>query len=274
MEGLTPEQCLEDTVGYIVYYSTEKEGTYVQASPLLFSTGWIDYKTDRAATNWYKVRVLDTGGYLSDFSEPILARENVTIELPKTKIPGEESLVAPKLSMRSLQYTVDQGSELRIPFTVSGTQPIFFEISAWHSTGQDVGGITVLEGKNEVLVPETMEAGYYEVTLTALNGAGQAELTFYLNVINVFSDIPEDLTVGWEQTPSVASRTDRAHRKPARSPSNRNPLPTGCWLYGEFHSSDSETGNDPIDPSPCRCRPSPIFSRSSLIVRKDGKLCQ
>jgi hypothetical protein len=196
MEGLTPEQCLEDTVGYIVYYSTEKEGTYVQASPLLFSTGWIDYKTDRAATNWYKVRVLDTGGYLSDFSEPILARENVTIELPKTKIPGEESLVAPKLSMRSLQYTVDQGSELRIPFTVSGTQPIFFEISAWHSTGQDVGGITVLEGKNEVLVPETMEAGYYEVTLTALNGAGQAELTFYLNVINVFSDIPGRLDSG------------------------------------------------------------------------------
>lgn len=89
MAGLTPDQCLEDTIGYIVYYSTEKDGVYVQASPLQFDPSWRDAKADRAATNWYKVRVLDTGGYLSDFSEPILARENVTIELPKTDIPGE-----------------------------------------------------------------------------------------------------------------------------------------------------------------------------------------
>ena len=34
------------------------------------------------------------------------------------------------------------------------------------------------------------------MTLTALNGAGQAELTFYLNVINVFSDIPGRLDSG------------------------------------------------------------------------------
>ncbi|MGI6072388.1 MAG: hypothetical protein ACOX75_05185 [Lachnospiraceae bacterium] len=179
MEGLTPEQCLEDTVGYIVYYSTEKDGIYVQASPLLFSTGWSDYKTDRAATNWYKVRVLDTGGYLSDFSEPILARENVTIELPKTEIPGE----APSISMDPLYYSVGKGNELRIPFTVSGSQPIRFEVSAWHNSGQDEAGIIVPEGSNEVLVPDTMMAGTYEVTITAINDAGEAEVTFSLEIL-------------------------------------------------------------------------------------------
>ena len=200
MEGLTPEQCLEDTVGYIVYYSTEKDGTYVQASPLLFSPGWIDYTTDRAATNWYKVRVLDTGGYLSDFSEPILARENVTIELPETKLPEEEIIEAPELSMDSLEYFVQKGRELRIPFTVSGTQPISFEITAWHIAGQDEGGIIVPEGKNEVLVPNTMKTGVYEVTLTAINRAGQAQLKFRLEVGDDFSrGVPPNITLETNQ---------------------------------------------------------------------------
>ncbi len=183
MEGLTQKQCLEDTVGYIVYYSTEKEGTYVQASPLVFSTGWIDYEADRAATNWYKVRVLDTGGYLSDFSEPILARENVTIELPRTEIPREATAQPPFLSMDSRSYSVDEGRELRIPFIVSGSEPIRFEISAWHSSGQDEGGIIVPEGGNEVLIPGTLIPGTYEVTLTAINDAGEAEVAFYLEVL-------------------------------------------------------------------------------------------
>ena len=127
--------------------------------------------------------MLDTGGYLSDFSEPILARENVSIELPRTEIPREATAQPPFLSMDSRSYSVDEGRELSIPFIVSGSEPIRFEISAWHSSGQDEGGIIVPEGRNEVLIPDTLIPGTYEVTLTAINDAGEAEVAFYLEVL-------------------------------------------------------------------------------------------
>lgn len=255
MEGLTKKQCLEDTVGYIVYYSTEKDGIYVQASPLLFKTNWSDSGADRAATNWYKVRVLDTGGYLSDFSEPLLARENVKVELPRTKIPEivptveasitepsseetsstEESAtepstteetstteiptkesttkesttkesttketttreqstaeakpsvkeVAPKLSMDPLYYKVEEGNELRVPFAVSGTEPISFNVSVSNVNGVLEGmGVTVSKETGEVVIPKTMYRGKFKVTLTASNKVGSAEVTFTLEVVS------------------------------------------------------------------------------------------
>lgn len=251
MDGLTQEQCLEDTVGYIVYYSTEKDGTYVQASPLVFYPSWSDREADRAATNWYKVRVLDTGGYLSDFSEPILAREKVTVELPKTEIPEEETIQeessqeettqetttqeetaqeettttappttappttappttapsitapsiketiprvtakAPQLSMDPLYYRVEQGNELKVPFAVSGTEPISFQVSVSNANGPLEREVTVLKETREVLIPKTMPKDKYEVTLTALNNVGRAEVKFTLDVVMPHPTAPE-----------------------------------------------------------------------------------
>ncbi len=71
MENLTADQCRQDTVGYFVYRSEHENGTYYQASPLLFDRFWRDTDCDPYGGNWYKVRVLDTGGYLSEFSEPL-----------------------------------------------------------------------------------------------------------------------------------------------------------------------------------------------------------
>ena len=75
MEPLTRQECLEDTVGYIVYRADSRDGEYYQASPLLFEPEWTDEDADPFAYNWYKVKVLDTGGYLSEFSEPVLAQK-------------------------------------------------------------------------------------------------------------------------------------------------------------------------------------------------------
>jgi PKD repeat protein len=86
MSPLTPDQCLADTVGYIVYRSDKKDGTYYQASPLLFEPKWKDTEADIFAFNWYKVKVLDTGGYLSEFSEPIMVSLPFVSDL-KTIIP-------------------------------------------------------------------------------------------------------------------------------------------------------------------------------------------
>ncbi len=182
MEGLTEKQCLEDTVGYIVYYCTEKDGVYVQASPLLFSPGWHDYKTDRAATNWYKVRVLDTGGYLSDFSEPILAREDVTIELPITEIPEEARMERPKLSMDPLYHTNPQDLGMSIPFEVTGDEPFEFILEAVDDDGNLVDGITLLEEARLVDVHPHLGIGHYTVTLVASNMAGADELVFEVEI--------------------------------------------------------------------------------------------
>ncbi|MDI9470747.1 MAG: hypothetical protein QM296_11175 [Bacillota bacterium] len=182
MEGLTEKQCLEDTVGYIVYYCTEKDGVYVQASPLEFSTLWRDYKTDRAATNWYKVRVLDTGGYLSDFSEPILAREDVTIELPRTQIPDGVRMERPKLSMDPLYHTNPQDLGMAIPFGVTGDEPMEFILEAVDDDGNLVSEITLLEQARLVDVNPHLAIGHYTVTLVASNMAGADELVFEVEI--------------------------------------------------------------------------------------------
>jgi len=99
MFPLTQDQCLEDTVGYIVYRSDTRDGTYYQASPLLFSNSWVDEAADPFAFNWYRVKVLDTGGYLSEFSEPVLVRLNNFVTGMTTEIPGLLGLETSEISI-------------------------------------------------------------------------------------------------------------------------------------------------------------------------------
>ncbi|MDX1358409.1 MAG: hypothetical protein R3232_06235, partial [Clostridia bacterium] len=71
--NLSTEESAEFVAGYIVYRSKTQDGQYYQASPLLTATGYIDNEADPSAVNWYKVKVIDTGGYTSEFSNPVSA---------------------------------------------------------------------------------------------------------------------------------------------------------------------------------------------------------
>ncbi len=66
--NLSVKESAEFVAGYIVYKSKTKDGEYHQASPFLTTEAYIDDEADAAAINWYRVKVVDVGGYTSDFS--------------------------------------------------------------------------------------------------------------------------------------------------------------------------------------------------------------
>lgn len=75
---LTVAGCQKLVAGYLVYRSNRENGEYYQVSPLI---SWNTmYFTDMEASvedeNWYRVKVLNTAGYISDFSEPVRATDS------------------------------------------------------------------------------------------------------------------------------------------------------------------------------------------------------
>lgn len=79
--NLTWIESREYVAGYIVYRSTSENGAYYQASPLLSELTWRDDAADSGAYNWYRVKVVDTAGYLSEFSSAILVRSQPQFEI-------------------------------------------------------------------------------------------------------------------------------------------------------------------------------------------------
>ncbi len=148
MPNLTWEQCREDTVGYLVYRSDKEDGTYYQASPLLFEPQWTDESADQFAFNWYKVKVLDTGGYLSEFSEPLLVHLSFKPTL-KTVIPAlpsqtpEGEIIAPKLTVEGSSFSVKEGTAFQTTYGLTGTEPITVTIKASGRAGASVTGFSV-----------------------------------------------------------------------------------------------------------------------------------
>ena len=126
MAYVTLEKCLEDTVGYIVYRSDTRDGTYYQASPLLFQNRWADTEADVNAFNWYKVKVLDTGGYLSEFSEPILIQKPFVIDMvtvvPEVHIDVTEMAAKP-ISFDS-SYTTEEGRNFELHTAFRAQNPL------------------------------------------------------------------------------------------------------------------------------------------------------
>ena len=63
----------EYIAGYLVYRSNTKDGEYYQASGLISpgETFFHDMSSNIYANNWYKVKVVDTAGFISDFSQAI-----------------------------------------------------------------------------------------------------------------------------------------------------------------------------------------------------------
>jgi hypothetical protein len=92
LEGLwSPDGIVSmNTAGYLVYRSDKRDGDYYQASWLIADCEeFTDLNASLADDNWYKVKVVDTAGYISDFSEPLyvhadLVQENPVYEL----VPG------------------------------------------------------------------------------------------------------------------------------------------------------------------------------------------
>ncbi|MDD4140356.1 MAG: hypothetical protein PHX81_09030, partial [Eubacteriales bacterium] len=185
MANLTWQQCREDTVGYIVYRSDTEDGEYLQASPLLLETKWTDGQADRYAFNWYKVKVLDTGGYLSEFSEPLLIRRLYMFALEPV-IPPIERLqpetILPDIAVRGKSFTVQAGSVLQIPYELTGTEPIDVTLTAVNQKGVAARGIALDATTRSVRTSKDLPVGTYTLTLTAVNKTGEDSVTFTLEV--------------------------------------------------------------------------------------------
>jgi hypothetical protein len=187
MPNLTWEQCREDTVGYLVYRSDKEDGTYYQASPLLFEPQWTDESADQFAFNWYKVKVLDTGGYLSEFSEPLLVHLSFKPTL-KTVIPAlpsqtpEGGIIAPKLTVEGSSFSVKEGTAFQTTYGLTGTEPITVTIKASGRAGASVTGFSVDTASRTVGAAGSLTPGVYSVTVTAKNSAGESSAVFSLEV--------------------------------------------------------------------------------------------
>ena len=205
MAPLTPEQCLADTVGYIVYRSDKKDGTYYQASPLLFEPKWQDTEADIFAYNWYKVKVLDTGGYLSEFSEPVMVSlpyvSNIKpiipdipkeyempevpeiIDTPGMEIPDNlpEPTYPPSINIQESSFSITEGSTFSVFYTLTGTKPITVSVIAKDQAGNAVTSFSVDTAASKVkAVP--LPAEVYNVTVTAKNDYGESSDSFKLTV--------------------------------------------------------------------------------------------
>lgn len=112
--NLSISESREHVAGYLVFRSNTKDGDYYQASPLLDKekTSFIDVNANLSADNWYKVRVVDTAGYISEFSEPILITIKPTInkiDFHIIPIPGGTGLISGDGDVCSLEQRSAQG---------------------------------------------------------------------------------------------------------------------------------------------------------------------
>ncbi|OQA73265.1 MAG: hypothetical protein BWY35_00654 [Firmicutes bacterium ADurb.Bin248] len=203
MANLTPEQCRETTVGYIVYRADQQDGTYYQASPLLFTTQWTDEEADPSAFNWYKVRVLDTGGYLSEFSQPLLVRLSFSPGLD-TVIP--EPVAAPAQITVGDGFSVLTGEEFHTAYGLTGAEPIEVTVQATDRAGKPVAGFTVDAASRTVRAPSGLTPGMYRVTLTAKNGAGESAASFLLEVRAKEADAPPEIAARLDEYRFTMSR--------------------------------------------------------------------
>lgn len=77
----------EYVAGYILYRSNEETGTYYQASAMLpcDQRSYTDPNINLTSENWYVIRVVDTAGFMSEFSQPLHVTVADTRILPKTQ---------------------------------------------------------------------------------------------------------------------------------------------------------------------------------------------
>lgn len=70
-----------NTAGYLVYRSNTRDGEYFLVSGLITQTrAFTHVGASVFNDNWYKARVVDTAGYISDFSEPLYVKKDTAQE--------------------------------------------------------------------------------------------------------------------------------------------------------------------------------------------------
>lgn len=185
------DRVLRDTVGYIVYRGGSKQGPFRQASPLLFSPNWEDDLSDSYGDYWYSVRVVDNGGYLSDFCPAIhVPPPKKERELPPPKkpwpiekedLPRRISGEAPEIDRfhnEVFRFTPNQLKD--IPFVLSrGTEPITYSLLVQRldengkPAGDGLPGFSVDTRRRLILLPASLEGGSYSLRLEARNFIGR-----------------------------------------------------------------------------------------------------
>lgn len=179
MYPLTPEKCLEDTVGYIVYRSDTADGIYYQASPLLFDNKWTDEEADPYAFNRYKVKVLDTGGYLSEFSQAVLVRKPTYVPSLVTVIPSLDILT---ISFDNNKFSITEGEAFETAYSLSGLGDITVSIKVTGDSGLSATGFSIDQEECIIRASRSLAPGTYYVTATAKNEAGETSASFTLTV--------------------------------------------------------------------------------------------
>lgn len=163
--NLTTEESKEYIVGYIVYRSDRAAGPYHQVSTLLSDTQFFDAGADRYAEKYYKVKVVDIGGFMSGFSDyvmikdewtfvffmPIITISKITEEIPD--ITASTGLF-PIISMPPIPVFTPLPSFIPITpedYTISG-----YELKDVTLSGDSGPGNLLVAG--EYLIPVTVTA--------------------------------------------------------------------------------------------------------------------
>jgi len=89
---------------------------------------------------------------------------------------------APEIMFAQGVYSVQKGTAVTAPYTVTGTEPITVTVAAITNTGVAVQGVTVNASAKTVNVPASLSEGIYTVTATAKNDTGQSSAEFRLEV--------------------------------------------------------------------------------------------
>lgn len=105
--NLTVKESREYIAGYLVFRSNTEAGDYYQASGLIpnDTNSFKDVNANLTSENWYKIKVVDTAGFMSDFSGAVMARTE-----PLNILPGGSFRSIPQIS-RSQAERPSSGSK-------------------------------------------------------------------------------------------------------------------------------------------------------------------
>jgi len=210
--NLSWEKSRENIAGYIVYKSTSENGTYYQASALLTDTKFIDRRADKYAANWYKVKVVDTGGYISDFSVAVKIQKVREFIIPKTNLKN----IIPKITIPNYTGQLNKGNVTETAFIpITPITPIIpnfqivYTINGYEITGLSSDTLNAGYGPGVLHISEELEVDV-NVTIRVLEGttivSGFASLIqpvafddagIYFSDLKISTSTPESVVSGY-----------------------------------------------------------------------------
>lgn len=196
--NLTLEESQEFIAGYIVYKSKTQNGEYFQASPFINRLGYIDTEADPAAVNWYKVKVVDIGGYTSEFSSAVSTGSQRGFILPQNSII-QRNLI-PNLTIPIIPIIpINPGGE-----EIQQTEP---DVVASNNTSAFIPIFTM---PPIILLPVTLPAtvklaGFNIINVTTTDSGTPKKATGELVLANKYT-VPVNLTVNtWNSSGEITN---------------------------------------------------------------------